>query len=220
MTGRNMVRKHIDTVDALMAHYVAGTLPEPARILVAAHLEMKPDHRQLVCDLDCLAGEMLEQADPAPIPDRDRRLAEIFASAPPVPEEAPAPRAASALFPRILRDFLGFEAEDVPWRTKLPGFRHYVHGTVEGCATSLMWVRAGRALPSHSHRGLELTLVIDGAFSDVRGRFGPGDISLADENLVHRPVAGKDGPCIAFSVMAAPIRLTGPLTQLIGDIIG
>jgi putative transcriptional regulator len=75
-------------------------------------------------------------------------------------------------------------------------------------------------LPAHTHRGLELTLVIDGAFHDVRGRFGVGDISVADENLDHRPVAETDRPCIAFSVMEAPIRLTGSLKQLIGDIIG
>jgi putative transcriptional regulator len=40
-----MVREHIDTIDSLLARYVAGTLPTPARVLVEAHLELKPKNR-------------------------------------------------------------------------------------------------------------------------------------------------------------------------------
>jgi len=39
-----MVREHIDTLDSLLARYVAGTLPTPARVLVEAHLELKPQN--------------------------------------------------------------------------------------------------------------------------------------------------------------------------------
>jgi putative transcriptional regulator len=215
-----MVRKHIDTIEALMARYVAGALPEPARVLVAAHLEMKPANRLLVNGLDLLAGEMLEKSEPAPISERDRRLAEIFRSSPPevIAEDKALPE--DTIFPPSLRRFVGFRSEDIPWRRRLPGFREYPLGDIDGCEVNLMWIRAGRALPSHTHRGTELILILDGAFNDHRGRFAPGDISVADETLDHRPVAEKDRPCIAFSVMDAPIKLTGSLTRLIGDIIG
>jgi putative transcriptional regulator len=215
-----MDRKHIDTVDALMAHYVAGSLPEPARVLVATHLEMIPDNRSLVADLHCLAGQALELAEPVPVSERDRRLAAIFRSQPPADDAPELTQADGSQLPRALREFIGYDLEKVPWRTRLPGFREYSMGKIDGCEVSLMWIRAGRALPAHSHRGVELTLVVDGAFNDVRGRFGPGDISVADENLDHRPIAEKGRPCIAFSVLEAPIRLTGSLTQLFGDLIG
>jgi putative transcriptional regulator len=215
-----MVRKHIDTVEALMAGYVAGTLPEPARVLVAAHLEMKPDNRLLVNDLNVLAGQMLERTEPAPVFERDKRLADIFRSS--LPEEYSEDSALphDAILPPSLRRFVGLRSEDIPWRRRLPGFREYGLGDIDGCEVNLMWIRAGRALPSHTHKGIELILILDGAFNDHRGRFGPGDISLADEMLDHRPVAESDRPCIAFSVMDAPIKLTGSLTRLIGDIIG
>ncbi len=45
---------------------------------------------------------------------------------------------------------------------------------------------------------MELILILDGAFRDERGRFGPGDISVADATVDHRPVAEKDRPCIAL----------------------
>lgn len=216
-----MVREQIDTVDALMAHYVAGSLPEPARVLVAAHLEMKPDNRLMVHDLDRLAGEALELVSPSAISDRAGRLSAIFGSPSPLPDLPQlSEEAKGAILPKAVRDFLGFDVADVPWRTKLPGLKEYSLGDIDGCEVSLMWIRAGRALPAHTHRGVELTLVIDGAYTDIRGRFGPGDISIADDSLDHRPIAEKDRPCIAFAVTDAPIKLTGSLTQLIGDLIG
>jgi len=216
-----MVREQIDNVDALMAHYVAGSLPEPARVLVAAHLELKPDNHLMVRDLDRLAGEALELVSPTAISNRERRLAEIFGSPLPLQDLLPPiVEAKGAILPKAVRDFLGFDVADVPWRTKLPGLKEYSLGNIDGCEVSLMWIRAGRALPAHTHRGIELTLVIDGAYTDVRGRFGRGDISVADDSLDHRPIAEKDGPCIAFAVTDAPIKLTGSLTQLIGDLIG
>jgi putative transcriptional regulator len=82
-TGRTMVPSQIDTVETLMAHYVAGSLPEPARVLVSAHLEMKPDNRAVVAGMDRLAGDMLEKVQPVAIANKDRCLADIFRSSPP-----------------------------------------------------------------------------------------------------------------------------------------
>jgi putative transcriptional regulator len=220
MTETVMVHEHIDTVDALMAHYVAGSLLEPARVLVESHLEMKADHRLLVSDLEALAGEALEQIPETAIGDREARLAAVFASAPPAEDHAPADlQAHGGFFPKAIRNLLGYDVDTVPWKTKLPGFKEY-STDIDGCEVSLMWIKAGRALPAHTHKGMELTLILDGAFNDARGRFGPGDISVADESVDHRPIAEKDRPCIAFSVLDAPVKLTGSLRQLIGDLIG
>ncbi|WP_190237379.1 ChrR family anti-sigma-E factor [Rhizobium sp. R635] len=219
MTETQMVHGHIDTIDALMAHYVAGTLPEPARVLVRSHLEMKADNRSFVNGLELLAGEALENAAGIAIAERDRQLQAIFASASPIPEPPTSARPKPALFPRALRDLVGFEAEDVPWRKRLPGFKEYSLDR-DGCEVNLMWIRPGRALPAHTHKGMELILILDGAFNDERGHFGPGDISIADETVEHRPVAEADGPCIAFTVSDGPVRLTGSFRQMMSDLIG
>ncbi len=220
VTKTDMVHEQIDTIDTLMAHYVAGSLPEPARVLVRSHLQMKPDNRYLVSSLELLAGEALESTPEAAIADRDQRLAAIFSSMPSASEYHVSKKVANrAPFPQALRDLLGFEAEDVPWRRRLPGFKDYSFD-MEGCEVSLMWIRPGRALPAHTHKGLELILILDGAFNDERGRFGPGDISIADETVEHRPVAEKARPCIAFAVSDGPVKLTGSLRQMIGDLIG
>ncbi|WP_099867825.1 ChrR family anti-sigma-E factor [Pararhizobium haloflavum] len=216
-----MVREHIDTIDALMARYVAGSLPAPARVLVKSHLEMRPEARGFVKDLESLAGEALEAVEPEPIGDRDGALQGIFSSNDIVLPMAPEKSAEDAAdLPAALRDFIGYGIDDIPWRTKMPGFKEYNIGDVDGCTVSMFWIRPGRAIPAHTHHGCEITLVLRGAFSDGVGRYGPGDISVADDDVDHRPVAENAGPCIGFAVTDAPLRMTGSFRQLIGDLIG
>lgn len=212
-----MTADSIDTIDALMARFVAGSLPFPAHVLVESHLELKPDNRRFVRGMEELAGRTLEDTSSIDLSDRDNRLAAILASEAPV-EAVPVP--GDGVFPRVLRDFVGYKVDDVPWRTKLPGFKEYDLGDVDGCHVNLYWIRPGRPIPTHTHDGSELTLVLDGAFTDVTGRYGRGDISVADESVEHRPVADLERPCICFAVTDAPLRFTGTLRQRLSDLIG
>jgi putative transcriptional regulator len=215
-----MADVQLDTVDALMARYAAGILPEPARVLVEAHLEMKADNRSKVAAYEAAVGGMLEDIEPTALSSRESALKAVFSAAPIETPEGVSKRPANALFPKALRDFVGLEVEDIPWKRKLPGFKEYSLGKIDGCDVSLFWLKAGRAIPAHTHEGYELSLILDGAFNDARGRFGKGDISVADESIDHRPVAEKDCPCIGFAVSEASYKLTGSLRQLIGDLIG
>lgn len=208
-----------DTIDSLIARYVAGNLPTPARVLVASHLELKPRSRALARGLETMAGEELEHEAPLPLMDGKRRLDAILRSDPPAAIKVPT-ASTNAVFPRALRDFVGFDADSTPWRTKLPGFREYDFGEIEGFHVSLFWIRPGRRIPTHTHGGVELSLVLDGAFTDVHGRYGRGDISIADETVEHRPTAETERPCIGMAITDAPLKLTGSIPQRLMDIIG
>lgn len=204
-----------------MAHYVAGSLPIAAHVLVASHLEMKETNRPFVGGLERLAGQALEKLEPRPFEHRNSALEAIFASH---GFETAARQPDIALqdtgLPLALRNFIGMDLDDVPWRTKMPGFKEYEIGEVDGLETSLFWIRPGRTIPAHTHKGIEISLILEGAFTDNRGRFSRGDISLADDSVDHRPVADKERPCIGFAVLDQPLKFTGSLTQLLGDIIG
>ncbi|MBP2561119.1 putative transcriptional regulator [Neorhizobium galegae] len=210
--------QNLERLDLLIAHYVSGTLPEPARALVGSHLEMQASAAKLARLLEGFAGEILHTTPPVALSAHKRRLAEIFASA--GPAELPARIVEKSRFPASLRAYAGADLTDIRWKTKLPGLRHHVIEKSKDVETSLLWVRPGRALPQHGHHGLELTLVLEGEFHDHRGNFGEGDVSVADEMLDHRPIAGKRGPCLCFSVLFAPIALSGSTLRLFGDIIG
>ena len=208
----------IDTLDGLMARYVAGRLPEPARVLVEAHLAMAPSNRPMVDALEDAAGVLLEEIEPAVVDDRKTRLAEIF-DVPSMSDAIPV-KASDPVLPDILRRFVGMGIDDIPWKTKLPGYREHLIGEIDGCEANLLWIKPGRKMPSHTHEGSELTLVLSGAFTDANGRYGPGDIAVADDSIDHRPIAESDRPCICFAVTNAPLRLTGSYTQMFSDFLG
>jgi putative transcriptional regulator len=228
---------NLERLDLLVAHYVAGCLPEPAHVLVGAHLEMQPSAGQVAGRLEELAGQALESIEPSPVSAAATRLKAIFESRPQVtppplmPVDLPGGGKSNdksndrggddgQRFPHFLRSYAGADFGDVPWKTRLPGLKQHVIEKSSGMEASLLWARPGRALPHHRHRGLELTLVLKGAFQDHRGAFAEGDVSVADETIVHRPVATTDGPCLCFSVLLAPIALSGPALKVVADILG
>ena len=211
-------RQSAETMETLISHYVAGTLPAPMRALVGAHLELRGSSRALAAGMEAQAGSSLERIEPEGISDRDAMLRRILSSAPavaPVRERAKCP-----ILPSALVDFAGFTAKDIPWRPKMPGFRDVRMDEVDGCHASFFWIRAGRAIPNHTHEGSEVTLVLDGGFHDGLGHYLRGDVAAADETVDHRPVADDDGPCICFAVTTAPLKMTGSFAQLFSDIFG
>lgn len=209
----------LQTVDALLASYAAGMLPEPARVLVEAHLEMKIGGRTKAGAFEALLGQTIEEIEPVDVVSRDMALEAIF-SARPVETKAVSTDDENGVFPLAIRKFIGMDAPDIPWKRRLPGFKEYDLGKIDGCDVSILHIRAGRTMPSHTHEGHELTLVLEGAFADTRGRYGKGDLTVADESVDHRPIAEKGGPCIAFAVCDAPLKLTGSIRQRLSDLIG
>lgn len=213
------------TLDTLLAEYVAGGLPRPVEVMVSAYLELNPASRDWARYLEAIGGEVLDRLAPIALSTRDQRLREIFSlDADPTPDAglrslieptscAPAP--ASGL-PHCIECYLGRSLDDIPWKTRMPGFRVWRALTEDGYAASLVCVRAGRGLPAHTHEGNELSLVLKGGFSDVTGHYGVGDLSVADRTIDHRPVADKDEDCIGYLVTNAPVRYTGPLRRLWG----
>ena len=214
-----MGKTDFSTMDNLLARYVAGALPSPVRLVVDAHLELKDDNRAFVDGLESLAGQEIEALPDAATENRDAKLAAIFAS-----ETAAADSGVKAatdhVIPASLAALVPYTVETIPWRTKMPGYKECSLGVIEGCEVNLLWIRAGRKMPSHTHEGSEITLVLDGAFSDSRGRYGRGDVALADEDVDHRPIAENDRACICLAITDAPLRLTGSYTQFFSDFIG
>ena len=68
---------------------------------------------------------------------------------------------------------------------------------------------AGGRIPKHTHRGTELTLVLEGSFSDEEGVYHQGDFLMRDAEDVHTPTAAQTADCICVGVLDAPIRFTG-----------
>ena len=199
-------------IDTLLAGYAAGTLNAPLHALVGSHLAMSGTNRAFVAAMEELAGGSMDEAASAPIALHRSMLDAIVIQ--PVSEPAAAPPVDDIL-PQPLRHLVGRGSSDIAWRFKLPGIREYRIAESEAGEAVLYWVKAGRRLPQHTHEGEEVTLLLQGGFTDPLGHYRRGDIAIADAELDHTPVADKDADCICFAVTDAPLQLTGPVMRLL-----
>ncbi len=199
-------------LDALLAQYALGSLPRPLHLLIQAHLEMNPASERFVCGLEAVKGATLEDLTPKPLPHRDAMLRAIMAMEPDEPDTG---NGNDPVFTPVLRRYFGRSSDAIPWRTVMPGVREWTVEDADGIEAKLYWIKAGRTIPSHTHEGQEVTLVLQGGFTDIAGHYKRGDVAVADEDVDHRPVADADEDCICFAVTDAPLRLTGPVASFL-----
>jgi putative transcriptional regulator len=211
-------------LEELLSHYACARLGPPLHALVAAHLALSPRNRAFVRALEQAASQALDAASGVPVSDQAGMLAAIFAA----PVDAPlpvAPKAETSACPEPLASLLPGvgvkDLRDMPWKRLLPSVKRIVlpdhpeHG-----AATFYWIRAGARLPAHTHAGQEVTLVLQGAFSDGAGHYKRGDIAIADAEIDHRPVVDAYEDCFCFAVTDAPLLLTGPIGRVVQRVFG
>jgi putative transcriptional regulator len=210
-------RGQTGATDALLASYAAGGLSRPLHALVASHLALKSDNRAFVGSMESLLSGQMDEMPASPTRNRDVRLAAIFNA--PSDLATASDKEGSSFIPEPLLDYIGTGYEDLPWRTVMPGLREVKFDHNPGCEASMLWIKAGRAMPSHTHPGIEATLVLKGSFADITGHYGRGDIAVVDSDVDHKPVAGNDEDCICFAVSEGPVKLTGPIARLFQKLV-
>lgn len=104
------------------------------------------------------------------------------------------------------------------WKSLGMGVRQDIISADRDGSVRLLYIPPGQAVPDHSHNGLELTLVLQGSFSDETGRFGVGDVEVADEDLEHTPIADAGEPCICIAATDAPLKFRAMIPRLLQPI--
>ncbi|MBL8672447.1 MAG: cupin domain-containing protein [Alphaproteobacteria bacterium] len=214
-----MTRHHPD--QAMLLDYASGAASEAESLLVATHLTYCPRCRSEVDELECLGGTLLDSIEPSlPAPSScdevlDRLGREPRPTSRPVPPQVlpqfqglPRPiqrlLAASDRVPAWRRVMAGLDVLDLPARPP--------EGA--GSMVRLMRLQPGVAVPQHTHRGEEFTLVLAGGFSDDTGHYQVGDIASCDGSISHRPAADLGEPCVSLVVTTGPVRLASPIGRL------
>jgi putative transcriptional regulator len=200
------VKHHL--TDPLLMAYSAGTLPEAFNLIVAAHISMCDECRARAASFDSVGGALLEEAEAVDLSDgsfaETMRLITSGALAPLPKPARPVP--GKSVLPAPVRDYIGGDLDAVKWQSIGMGVKQSILPTSKDASIRLLYIPAGTAVPDHGHRGLELTLVLQGAFVDETDRFGPGDIEIADEELTHTPIADIGEDCICLAATDAPLR--------------
>jgi len=207
------IRHHLS--DQLLMAYAAGDLPEAFNLVVATHVSLCDECRAQLATFEVVGGAVLDGCDVAPM--SDDSLTACFAridALPNTPVTARAPRKRTGLFPAPLAEYVGGDLDRVKWRSLGGGVRQAILPTAKGASARLLHIPAGQAVPDHGHRGLELTLVLQGAFRDEADRFGPGDVEIADQATEHTPIAEMGPDCICLAATDAPLRFNAIIPRL------
>lgn len=207
--------KHHLTKELLMG-YAAGTLPEAVNLIVASHVSLCDTCRAAVEAHETVGGALLEDVTEAPLAHDalSRAMAAIHGTA---PDARPILLPSDPVVPGPLADYIG-ALDKVRWRPLGMGVKQAILDTSPEATARLLFIPAGVAVPDHSHKGLELTLVLQGAFSDEDGHFARGDIEVADPTVNHMPVADISEDCICLAVTDAPLRFNSFLPRLLQPI--
>ncbi len=203
--------------DALLMGYATGALPQAFDLVLATHVSLCDDARARLETFEAIGGAVLEDMDVADIAEDslDRTLALMDGMQPVAP---PAP--SSGTFPTPLQAIVGGDEDAVRWRSLGGGVKQSVLQSDKYGTARLLLIPAGRAMPPHSHRGTEMTLVLKGAFRDEDGVFARGDLEVADAAVNHQPIAEAGEDCICLVATDARLRFQSLLPRIAQPFLG
>jgi putative transcriptional regulator len=212
--------------EEFLLDYSTGALAEAWSLAIATHLALCPLCRRRVAELEAIGGELVERMTPVPLAAGtfDDVMSRLGADADEVEEPIVRPATSGGprpILPQPLRDYVGGDIDDLEWQRLGFGAEQLLVPMDSGTATArLLRIPAGRPVPTHTHQGLEFTLVLSGAFSDATGSFATGDLQEADETLEHQPRADVGEDCICLAVTDAPLRFKSLAARIVQPFIG
>lgn len=211
--------------DSMLIAYAAGSLGTAESLLVACHITLCPACRDAVSDAELVGAALLDGGPalpaglspglsgelPAGLPDAnllDRILARLDHE-PGEPDIGPATGTDPArVLPAPLYRLVG-ALDTVAWREVLPGLELAEVAAAGGRdrrRSSLARLAPGARVPMHGHAGSECLVVFTGGYTDDRGHYLRGDVSVRSAGDVHEQRADPGEPCIWLVVSEhAPI---------------
>lgn len=228
-----MIKHHPD--DNLLTEYASGSLALALGISVCAHLQLCPQCRKRVETLNTLGAviltnsvaEKVEAQTFSQLMTRIRErsaneLAEQKISTHKSTTQKNIQSRDSSLknLPKVIAKLLPQDRE-LKWQRMSMSLKtaRLITGQNE-YEVAFQKISSGGKIVEHGHRGLEVTLVLQGSFSDEDGVYSEGDFLVRAAGEVHRPTATLDQDCLCLSVVAAPVAVTGFLGKVINPFLG
>ena len=213
-----MVKYHPDTNTLL--EFAASSLPAAQSVVVSTHLQFCSECRQRLAQLESLGATMFEDAQPIDI--NPSVFDNVLARLDEVQEVHAANDANASTMSWTVKQIRKGNLDELDWKKVTRSLRIADLGEIEGAAEfSLYHIAEGGRIPQHNHSGTEMTLVLQGGFSNESGSYHAGDFIIREAGDIHAPTALPGSDCICLAVLEAPLRFTrwhhrwlSPLLQL------
>ncbi|MBL6642731.1 MAG: cupin domain-containing protein [PS1 clade bacterium] len=217
---RFLLNAHIPlspSLESLVAQYAAGDLGYGMSVLMAGYITLSPAARDQYRALEQLNGVLLDEAEQSDV--KEDALDAIMARLDePEPEEQNVSIQENQDLPAALRELLDVSVEDADWRFAYPGVKQVkLPFGDNGETVKLLKIKPGKAAPRHTHKGIEATLVLRGAFRDGNRLYERGQLALADQHIQHRPRAEGIEDCICLAVTDGALRFTDSIGRIARD---
>jgi putative transcriptional regulator len=233
-----MISYHPDS--RFLTDFATANLPLSEAVCVSAHLEFCSKCRAHVQQLTDIGGHMLSRLKPEAVSDdsfeslmaRVSSSETLAAAGEPKPEAMLAAsesaavtdesaRATSLTFlPRSVRRLSSGSLEKLRW-VQLGKALRVAPLQVDDASrdTAIYDIRAGGRMPEHEHRGEEITVLLQGSFSDADGSYTRGDFVVRHAGEAHQPTATQDMDCICLVCLERPVRPRGLLYRMLEPLV-
>jgi len=198
--------------DDILVDFSAGSVSSHLALCVSMHLQFCDVCKEKVTRMQILGGVLLEDLPDAPLQDG---LFSTILDRIDLCDGAPKKAEADPL--EKLKAFLPQGLVNISWRKQWFKLSEYVlEAPKQGSwRLALQKISAGGVAPFHGHHGREVTVVLEGGFSDESGVYNKGDFIICDGSKQHRPQAFRNEDCICLTYLEAPVRLEGPVGRWI-----
>lgn len=212
--------KHHPNAQHLNA-FVSGTCEPTVALMVSAHVDMCLD-----CQAKCMKLQQVQTIEALSSPVATPSLDRMFSQITQLPQQKTTlPRAASVpatfdielegkrfVLPRTLKRY----AKNTGNWSRLVGklWQAPVDLGYMGKA-NFIYMEKGGKVPEHTHKGTEMTLVIDGQYGDGVANYDCGDFTLLDGQHNHLPHSEADEGCLVFTIVDKPLYFTSGIARLL-----
>ena len=225
-----MIKFH--PTQALLKQYVEGDLPASVAVVVASHVEMCSECQSSVARMsEQIASEAFEMESVGndSVPPQEIFSADMLSDLQdeqdldmlaqimdlPVDEQVMMPECPAELdiageqitLPRAINSIPMAE-----WKGIGKISRARLNLDDEERRMSLLHIDKGGAVPAHTHKGFEITLLLQGSFSDEMGEYQRGDFIWLDGEHTHNPVSEQG--CVCLTVSSDALHFTQGVSQL------
>jgi putative transcriptional regulator len=204
--------------------FARGTLTAGMNVVISAHVELCEDCRGKIGSLEAEAAAEMLQAIPETKPvnkDFSSMIDSIVNHAQTQADEQASDPVTeihmlehSVRLPKVLAKVA---SEGLVWK-KLAGGINQASVTLDDqTQCEFLYMKPGSQVPVHKHQGSEVTLVLDGSFSDESGHYKQSDFVVRTANDMHQPAS--DEGCLCFAVLDSPLTFTKGLARLLNPLI-
>ncbi len=118
--------------------------------------------------------------------------------------------------PSFLHQYLSNASDTKKWKSTINNVKYFnIDFKENSYKGKMLEIPPGKAMPKHSHEGLEATMVFHGGYSDESGNYNTGDLVILEENEEHSPISSKRTGCICLVIYSGSLKFKGILGSIL-----